>query len=433
MQSANREPTEKCTGSILRWLIWSLSVLFLFYEFILRIFPAVMVSDLMQAFRVSAGQLGLLSAFYFYAYAPMQIPVGLLMDRFGARNLLSFAALTCGIGSFFFGFAFSALLAALGRFLMGIGSAFAFIGMIYVCSHWFPKKWLGLLVGIGNSIGMLGAVGASGPLTFAVDFFGWRLTINLLGIVGSALAVCLFIFIRKDQEHPVKRGEVKRASLSLIANLKVVCKNKRTWLNALIALLFYMTTAAFASLWGIPFLIESYQLSRNLAGFMISMVFVGWILGGPLIGWTSDRVKKRKPLLYLSTLMTLVTLTPVIYLSGLPAWLLFILLFCVGFFSSAQLLNFSLAIEVNPIEAKGTSIALTNCLVAAGSSLMQPLMGWLLDLRWAGIMKNGVPVYGVADYRFAMISFPVTLVFSFLLLLLLKEGKPIKEERAFLP
>lgn len=407
--------------SVVAWWTWSLAVLFLFYEFFVRVYPSIMVKELMASFQATAGQLGMLSAFFFYAYAPMQIPVGLLMDRFGARKLLTFAALFCGIGSFFFGMANTLAPAEFGRFLMGIGSSFAFVGMIYVCSHWFPAKKLALLVGIGNSIGMLGAVGAEGPLSFAVEAFGWRGTVNAFGFIGIALAIILFVFIRKEPEQ--KKTEKKQASYDLIHNLKLVASNPLTWLNAIIALLFYMTTAAFASLWGIPFLVESYHISKDIAGFAVSMIFVGWIVGGPIIGFISDRFKRRKPFLYASTLLCLACILPVIYLGGLSLPLIFLLLFLVGFFQAAQLLTFSLGIELNPIEAKGTSIAITNFTVALGTSLMQPLLGVLLDLRWGGEMQDGIPIYSLADYHFAMISFPITLILAFVLLFFLKEKR----------
>ncbi|MGE0198911.1 MAG: MFS transporter [Simkaniaceae bacterium] len=158
------------------------------------------------------------------------------------------------------------------------------------------------------------------------------------------------------------------------------------------------------------------------------MIFVGWIIGGPIFGVFSDRCNKRMPFLYASTLLTCLCILPVIYLSGLPTWLLFVLLLLVGFFQSAQLLNFSLAIELNPIKAKGTSIALTNFLVAFGSSVMQPLLGFLLDLGWDGKVREGIPVYSLEDYHMAMMSFPVTLALSFILLLFLKEDKKIDQE-----
>jgi len=414
-------------GSAMSWWIWTLAVIFLFYEFFIRVFPTAMVSELMAAFNVTAGTLGTLSAFYFYAYAPMQIPVGLLMDRFGARKLLTFASLICAIGSFLFAISHHLATAEVGRFFMGIGSAFGFVGMVYVCSHWFPSEKLALLVGLGNSIGMLGAVGAEGPLALSVTAFGWRLTVHGFAIVGFILAVALFLFIRSEPQR-MKKGEGKRATLDLMKNLKAVCSNHRTYLNAIIALLFYMTTAGFASLWGIPFLIQEYGMEKSFAGYVVSMIFVGWIVGGPIIGLISDRFNKRKPFLFISVFLTGIALLPVIYITNLPVYLIFILLFLVGFFSSAQLLNFSLAIELNPIEAKGTSIALTNFIVAVGSSIIQPLLGYFLDLGWDGVMKNGVPFYSVTDYRQAMISFPATLLLALILLFFLGEKKHRKEE-----
>lgn len=414
-------------ASAMSWWIWTLAVVFLFYGFFILVFPTAMVKDLMVSFGVTAGSLGTLSAFYFYAYAPMQIPVGLLMDRFGARRLLTFASLLCALGSVLFGMAHHLATAEFGRFLMGLGSAFGFVGMVYVCSHWFPSEKMALLVGLGNSIGMLGAVGAEGPLALSVATFGWRMTVQTFAVVGFVLAIAFYFFIRKDHQKSQK-GEAKRTSLDLVKNLKTVCSNYRTWLNAIISLLFYMTTAGFASLWGIPFLMIEYGLSKEMAGYVVSMIFVGWIVGGPLIGLFSDRFSKRKPFLFISIFLTALMLTPVIYISHLPIWLLFTLLFLVGFFSSAQLLNFSLAIEVNVLKAKGTSIAVTNFVVAVGSSIIQPFLGYLLDLGWDGTMKNGVPFYSIEDYRQAMVSFPATLLLAFILLFFLSEKKYEKEK-----
>jgi len=411
------------------WWIWTLAVVFLFYEFFIRVFPTAMVKELLASFSVTAGSLGTLSAFYFYAYAPMQIPVGILMDRFGARRLLTFASLICAIGSFMFGFSFYLSVAEAGRFLMGIGSAFGFIGMVYVCSHWFPANKLALLVGLGNSIGMLGAVGAEGPLTMSVDAIGWRYTVHIFGLFGLVLALVIYIFIRREPQR-MKRGEGKHATQKLFHNLKIVCSNYKTYLNAAIALLFYMTTAGFASLWGIPFLVQDYGMEKTLAGYIVSMIFVGWIVGGPLIGFISDCFQKRKPFLFGSLILTAASLIPVIYAEHLQVWVLFVLLFLVGFFSSAQLLNFSLAIELNPIEAKGSSIALTNFIVAIGSSIIQPLLGFFLDMGWDGVIKDGVPFYSAADYRQAMIAFPITLLLALFLLLFLRERSHRKEKVA---
>ena len=409
------------------WVMWGGATLFLFYEFFIRVFPTVMVKELLEAFRITATSFGTLSAFYFYAYAPMQIPVGILMDRFGAQRLLALASLTCAVGSFLFAIANQLGVAETGRFLMGLGSAFGFVGMIYVCSNWFPPRRLALLVGLGNSLGMLGALGAEGPLSSLVEKFGWRPTVQIFSFAGAFLFVtfCLLAILRpqKSPSHP----KAKSLTIGLLKDLKLICCNYKIYLNGLVALLFYSTTAGFASLWGTPFLIQKYGMEKSLAGYIISMTFLGWIVGGPLIGLISDRFKRRKPFLLIGILLTGISLIPVIYVDDLPIWLLFVLLLFVGIFSSAQLLNFSLSLELNPGQAKGTSIALTNFIVAFGSSIIQPFLGFLLDKGSDGTIKDGLPFYSAADYKQAMISFPLTLLLAFLLLLFL-DLKPLKTE-----
>ena len=181
---------------------------------------------------------------------------------------------------------------------------------------------------------------------------------------------------------------------------------------------------------------QNYGMKKELAGFIVSMVFVGWIVGGPIIGILSDHIKRRKPMLILATILTLISIVPIIYIENLPVWVLFSLLFCVGFFSSGQLLSFSLAIEVNPYKAKGTSIALTNFIVAVGSSIIQPLVGIILDLNSAGLVKEGTPLYSAYNYKIALTTFPVTLVLALIALFFLKEGRhehelSLKEEIAW--
>jgi len=407
-----------------RWIAystWSFVTLFLFYQYFLRIFPTVMVSNLMEAFSVTASHLGVLSAFFFYAYAPMQIPVGLLLDHFGPRRLLTFASFACGVGSLFFGMAGSLAIAKFGRFFMGIGAASAFVGMVYICSHMFPIKKRALLIGIANSIGLLGAVGATGPLSYFVDLFGWRFIVNAFGFIGLALSVVLYCFIRR--ENGSHRATITELSLSSLKNLKIVCLNHQIWLNGIIALLTHMTTSVFAALWGIPFLMTSYAISKELAGFIVSMIFVGWIIGGPIIGMISDRFKRRKPLLCFSLILTIILLIPVLYIPHLPIASLFVLFLLIGFFQSGELLNFSLSVELIPMRSKGMGIAFTNFIIACGSSMIQPLIGVFLDLGWNGPLQNEVRIYSLYNYHIAMLTFPITLFLALVLLLFLKEGK----------
>ncbi len=410
--------------SALKWVIWTLAAFFYFYEYLLRVSPSVMVPELMQAFSVDAAQMGILSAFYFYAYAPMQLPVGMLMDRFGARKLLTFASLICGLGAIFFGIAHSILLAKAGRLFIGVGSSFAFVAMVFVCSHWFKPEKRAFLVGLANSIGMLGAVAGQGPLSLMVKNFDWRYTMNILGVLGLALAVLIFILIRGKSSTPVKQFESSPdAPIKLMEGFKAVTKNGFCWLNAIIALLFYMTTTAIGGLWGVPFLQAAYGVSKHTASFAMSMLFVGWLVGGPLVGVLSDRMGKRKPLLGLSIIFTLLSLLPIIYLTDMPITIVYGLFFFVGFFSSGELLNFTFSTELVNVKYKGAAIAFTNFIVAVGSSFIQPLIGYFLDMGATTSKSTMVHHYSAFDYKMSFSILPAMLVLAIILSFFLKEKK----------
>lgn len=407
----------------LKWIIWSLAAFFYFYEYLLRVSPSVMVPELMQAFKADAAKMGVLSAAYFYAYAPMQLPVGMLMDRYGARKLLTVASVICGIGSIFFGVAHTIAIAKIGRLLIGVGSSFAFVAMVFVCSHWFKPEKRAFLVGLANSIGMLGAVFGQGPLSFMVKYLNWRQTMNILGVLGLGLAICIFLLIRRDQSAIQKFQETKETPNKLLEGFKAITKSGYCWLNAFVALLFYATTTAIGGLWGVPFLQSAYGVNKHVASFAISMLFIGWLIGGPVVGSLSDRKGKRKPFLGVSIILALLSLIPVIYLTDMPIFLIYILLFFVGFFSSAELLNFTFSTELVDVKYKGSAIAFTNFIVAIGSSFIQPIIGYFLDLSVKSRQALTTFNYSGYDYKLALSILPVMLILALILTFFLKENR----------
>ncbi|MCI5051919.1 MAG: MFS transporter [Simkaniaceae bacterium] len=404
-------------NSSLKWVVWGLAAFFYFYEYLLRISPSVMVPELMDAFDVGAGLIGLLAAFYLYAYSPLQLPVGVMMDRFGVRRLLSFASLICGVGTIFFGLTGEIWVACFGRMLIGAGSAFAFVGMIYVCSHWFPKGKQALVIGLANSIGMLGAVFGGGPLSVAVHLYQWRPVMMVLGVAGILLAGLIWVGVGREPAHFFKESEDRH----ILSSLKQVMKNRYSWINAFVAVFFYLTTSVVGGLWGVPFLQAAYGWDRQAAGFAISMLFIGWMVGGPLIGHISDYMKRRQGVLSASMLVTTVLLCALIFLKWHP-FVVYLLLFFIGLFSAAELLNFSYAIEVNDKKSKATAVAFTNCLIALVGSIMQPAIGVLLDWHWAGKMVDGAPSYSLENYHIALSALPILLIVGFLLSFFLREG-----------
>lgn len=411
---------------ILRWAVWSLAILFYFYEYVLRVAPSGSPTQLMQAFGISASGFGAAMAFYFYAYTPMQIPAGLFIDRFGARLWLTLSTLLCAIGSFLFASAHGFALAAFSRFFMGAGSACAFVALIYLSSHWFDPRRLPVLLGLGNSLGMLGAALGEGPLSYILHIHGFRSVNFAFGIIGLILAALIFLIVRNDPPEGSHYAPPE-SSLSISDSLKTVVRNGQTWINAISGMLFYTVTAAFAGLWAPNFIHIAYGLSVQKAALASSLFFVGWIAGGPLVGKIAKHTKSKRPLVIITPLLTLICFVILVYFPiQIKIWP-YLWLFLGGFFSSGQLLHYTLAVKLNSLKAKGTAGAITNCTVFVGTSIMQPLVGTLLDALWSGKTLAGIRIYSLGTFQKALMGFPICLILASLISwLFLKESKKFK-------
>lgn len=411
----------------LPWLMWGLGTCFYCYEFFLQVSPSVMVEDLMRDFRVTAAAFGNLSAFYLYAYAIMQIPVGMLIDRFGARRLLTIACLFCAAGALIFGTAHQFTIAAMGRTLIGIGSAFAAVSCMHIAASWLPLNRFALTTGLLLTIGMLGAAFGQGPLSVVIPLLGWRKTLIIFGLLGILLSIVFYIFVRdRDVNENAKLAPMLPPKF--FSGLAHVTKNKALWAISIYGGLMFSTVPGFAGLWGVPFLTRFYGLNNTKAAFICSMVFIGFAVGAPLFGWFSDRICRRKTPMQIACLGSLVTLIPILYLNQLPLLLLIVLLFAFGFFISAFLPMFSLAREINPPETNATALGFANTWNSVGAALAQLLIGVLLDLSWNGDMLNGVRVYSNSDFHFALTFFPVAIILAFFSLFFVKETycKPLQ-------
>lgn len=403
------------------WMVWGLAVSFYFYEFLLQVSPGVMVPDLMRDFKVNATQLGNLSAVYFYVYAGMQIPVGMLLDRFGPRRLLTFAAIACALGSFIFASAPFLTVACIGRMLTGLGSAFAAISCLKLAANWFPLNRFALLTGLTVMVGMLGAINGQAPLAMLIDALAWRNSMFVLGIAGLVLTFFIYFVVRDTPLQTSPSHTEMHDKQQLWQGLKYIFSSKQTWLTSLYGGLMFAPTTAFAGLWGVPFLMSTHHISRPVAAGMISFVFIGWVIGSPLWGWLSDRWQRRKLPLVISSIGTLLTLTTVIYLNHLPLFIVNALLLGFGFFSGSFLPAFSIIKEINPPPYNATALGFMNTLNMTGGALAQPLIGYILDLNWDGGLENGARVYQMADYHLALLLVPIMLVLALLLLPFIKE------------
>ena len=396
------------------YLAFALGALFFFYAFVQRVSPSVMVEDLMRDFAVGGAILGNLSAFYFYAYAGLQVPIGVLMDRVGPRRLMTAAALTCAAGGVLFALSSGVHGAYICRLLIGAGAGFSWVGTLTIIAQWFPQRQFALLTGLTQLAGMAGAVFGQAPLAAAVGGFGWRGTLGAIAALGFVLALALWLAVR-DRPHAAQHGA------GLLAGLRVVSRNRETWLNAVYGMAMTGPMLAFGGLWGVPYLVAAYGIGRAAAAATTSLMFLGWGIGAPTIGWLSDRVGRRRPLMMAGGALAAVSLVALLYLPGLPLAAVSALLVVHGFTASSMALAFACVREHNPSGTSGAALGVVNAAVVGSGALFQPLVGLLLDLQWSGAMEAGARLYTPAAYGIAFAVIPLTGVLGTLAVLAMRE------------
>ena len=264
----------------------------------------------MRDFAVGGAALGSLSAWYFYTYASIQLPVGMLMDRFGPRKLMSFTMGMCAIASVGFGLSESILSASASRALIGAAVGFAFVGTLTIAGYWFSAKRFALLTGILMSVGMMGAILGQAPLRFTVEQIGWRDTSIALAALAIVLSISLFFIVPKrplSQKNKIKEGH------TVWSGLRAVCSRPQSWYCAVIGFGLSAIMLAFAGLWSVPWLNTTMGFSKTQAAGMSSMLFLGWACASPIAGWLSDYIGYRKPIIYFSLIVNTILFAVIVY------------------------------------------------------------------------------------------------------------------------
>lgn len=411
-------------ASLFAWLVCGLGALFYCYEYFLRVAPSVMTQELSQSFNVSAAALGNLVAFYYYIYTPMQLPAGLLMDRYGPRRLLALASLVCAIGSFLFAEG-SMHLAMLGRLMIGFGSAFAFVGTLRLAVSWLPASRFALVTGSVVTLGMLGAMSADIVLSRLVQILNWQNTIYLSAIAGFIIAGLIWFTI--PNKGPSSSSEPQSTTnitfAQLLREFGQLVKKPQLWLIGLVGCLFYMPISVFAELWGIPYLKQAYGLSNAVASSTISLIFFGEVVGGPITGWVADKLNNRTLPITIFSFITAILFMILLYMHGVPKGVLYVLLFVIGMLCTGQNLVFPIACRMTDPRLAGTVMAMTNMLVMLGGVVFQPLLGVFLEMSSGKHVKGDLSVYTGSDFQHALVVLPIVLVLTVIIMFFIKEKK----------
>jgi sugar phosphate permease len=407
-----------------RWLIfWILAVSYVLVYFH-RLCPAVVAVDMMRDLHAGGPLLGLLGSAYFYPYAIMQLPAGLLSDSWGPRRAITLFFMVAFAGSLILGLAPSVFLAIVGRTLVGLGVSMLFVPTMKVLAEWFRVREFATMTGILMAMGGIGSLTAATPLALVSTWLGWRLSFVIVGVITLLLAILVWLIVRdrpsdKGWPSPTHRSESDDVPVGLMKGMKQVLTYPGFWP---VAIWFFFDCAVFFSfggLWGGPFLMQVYGLTKAEAGQILSMLAIGMIVGSPFLSFVSNRLLQgRKPVLIISSVV-LMCLTALLafYTEKLSTGALYLICFGLGVFSSAVVvIGFTTTKELFPVRIAGTSTGLVNLFPFAGGAVAQPILGYVLEQR--GRVQGA---FTLAGYENAFLLLFISGVIAFLASLFVQE------------
>ena len=415
------------TSVFLPWLVCVSSSLFFFYEFIQGNMFASIADNIMQDFHIQADKMTYLSSIYYLSNVLFLFIAGMVLDRFSTKKTILIAMTFCVLSTFLLAHAHSFYLALLCRFITGIGSAFCFLGPVRLASCWFPARRMAMVTGVIVTIAMTGGMIAQYPMAKLVSQVGWREALMVVGWVGVAILVLMMIGI-VDKQHVVHANATPTKKKTILEIVRQAYLNSQTLRAALYTSLMNMAIAVFGAMMGSLYLMQRMGVSKEDAAFVNSFLFLGVILGGPVLGYISDRIGLRVAPMKWAVSIALAIILVVLYVPVSLSAMKY-LFFLLGFFTAGQVISYALVAESSPPSITATAVSVVSLLTQGGYIVYQNLFSWLLIQHGGMQMVNGVPVYSLADYDSAAIILPVGLLIALLILFGLKEtfGHHIKE------
>ncbi len=387
-----------------------------------------MADQLMADFNIGAASLGNFSSFYYYSYVAVQIPTGIVADYWGPRKLLTAGAILSSVGAFIFASASSIQAANIGRLIIGASMGVAWVSILKLSTRWFKPNQFAVVTGVALCLGILGALSAGVPLRVLMNLLGWRPVIFGAGVVTLIISLAIWIFVRDD---PVQKGydnyatdttaSNERPKASILSDLSNVFRYKNTWILTLVPASLMGPVLAFAGLWGIPYLTTHYALTPVKSASLISALLISCALGAPVLGALSEKTGRRKPIYFFALCISLVGWIPILFLQNIPLWLLIVLFSIVGFAAGSIVIGMAFVKESVPLALAGTVSGISNMGMEMGPMIVQPAIGMVLDLKWDGLLENGIRIYDLNAYHVAFCAILGLSILGTLLIIFAKE------------
>lgn len=352
---------------------WLLVAIYYFYQYALRSAPSVMMPQLSEAFAVNAAGVSTIAGMFYFSYSPFSLVAGAALDKFGAKRVIPVGAAMVGVGALIFGLG-SETTAYVGRFMQGAGGAFALVGAGYLITKNFPASMAASFIGATQMFGMAG--GSAGQFLVGPMLkrgLPWSQFWIYAGVLGLAVAVSLFVLLPKDPPKAASEGKSGGITEVLTA-LKRVFVNPQSWVCGFISGLLFIPTTILAMTWGVRFLQEGRGREYESAVGLAATVPLGWMIGCPLLGFISDRLGRRKPVILGGAVVVLAVLGWVLFgdpavFRGAPVGIL------MGIASGAAMIPYTIVKEANPPELGGSATGVINFINFTFSALLSPVFG----------------------------------------------------------
>lgn len=418
-----RDPTKR------RWLAWAaLGTVFLLVN-VHRLSTAVLSGDLEVTFELTATQLGTLHASFFLVYALIQIPTGVLVDRVGPRAIGTAGAVVLSAGAILFTLAGGFHTALLARGLVGLGSGVIFVSILRFCANWYRTDEFATMTGLTAAIAGLGAIVATTPLALTVEALGWQPTVQGLGVIGLLAAGAVYVLARSSPSdaglEPIDRVP-EQPSVTFRETgqyLRTLVGDHHQWLLSLTFFASMGTIMTLLGLWGVPYLVVVYGLDVTTASYYTMLGSIGMFIGGPIIGWISDRLNRRLLPMAVGLALFTANLAIIPVVGKPPLAVVAGSYFLSGFLIGASVLALSIVKERYPPEASGVATATVNGAGFVGASMLPAVMGLAIDRYRTGEVVAGTVVYTEFGYRVAFGLTAVVLGIAFLCSLYLLVSK----------
>lgn len=408
------------------FLGWFLIALFYCYQYILRVMPGVIANELRDHFNLTAEDFASLGAYCLYAYALLQIPVGLVLDRIGVKRTILISMCLCIGGTFWISQTNTLWEAQMSRILVGAGSACTFTSCLkWVADHFEPGR-RGLLMGSTLAFGTFGALGAAHPFVKGVELFGWQYTVLLTCFLGGFLLILTILFLK---EAPLKNNETFQKK-KFWFDLKTIACNKTIFIYALLAIGVYTPMAVLADLWGVSFLAEKFAINRAEAAPITMLMYVGLTFGSLILPVFAERYNVFRLILQVCSACLLFLFTIMLIAGSLPLLALKGMLITIGFLCGAEMICFTGAVTEATPRTSGLTLGFVNTMNMLAGALLQQLIGYLLDIQWNGATSvSGMRYYSANEYVQALMVLPAILLGCVVLSLFLKKPKTITSNR----